>query len=348
MRGDARPGISLEALVQSVHSALVVFDDRVRPVLWNPAARRCLRLPDDPSPEQVAERVGPEVREAVVSCLRTGRTVRCDEVELRIDGETRRFGFTASPVRQDGRIVGVVATGRDITERVEVDRTVGELNRRADRERIIRQVVHELRKPLNAIRGHAQYLVLTCGPGDPARDYARVIVDEVDRMDHLLEGLRGLDDRGEMALRVASPSPALRRAADLMRPVVLEKAGVFDVDVPSDLPAVAHDPERLEQVVLNLLQNAVDAVPAGGRVGLRASPDAGGGVRIEVRDTGPGVPPGLGERVFDLFVTTKGPAGKGIGLALCRDIVERHGGRIFFESEPGRGTAFIVTLPAPP
>ena len=344
---SANAAISLDALVQSIHSALVVFDERVRPVLWNPAARRCLRLPERASPQQVAERLGPDVLGAVGSCLRTGRTVRCDEVVLDLDGETRRFGFTASPVRQDGSTVGAVVTGRDITERVEVDRTVGELNRRADRERVIRQVVHELRKPLNAIRGHAQYLLLTCAPGDPAREYARVIVDEVDRMDHLLEGLRGLEDRGEMALRVESPSPALRRAAELMRPVVLEKAGAFEVDVPPDLPAVAHDPERLEQVVLNLLQNAVDAVPAGGRIALRAAP-LGSGVRVEVWDNGPGVPPDLGERVFDLFVTTKSPAGKGIGLALCRDIVERHGGTISFESEPGRGTAFIVTLPAPP
>ncbi len=339
--------VTLDALIQSIHSVLLVFDARGRLVLWNPSAERSLRVREGSVPEEVLDRVGPEVRQAVASCLRTGRTVRCDEVVLDLDGDTRRFGFTASPVRQNGGIVGAVVTGRDITERVEVDRTVGELNRRADRERIIRQVVHELRKPLNAIRGHAQYLLLTCAPGDPAREYARVIVDEVDRMDHLLEGLRGLEDGGEMALRVESPSPALRRAAELMRPVVLEKAGVFEVDVPSGLPAVAHDPERLEQVVLNLLQNAVDAVPAGGRIALRAAP-VGSGVRVEVWDNGPGVPPDLGERVFDLFVTTKGPAGKGIGLALCRDIVERHGGTISFESEPGRGTAFIVTLPAPP
>jgi signal transduction histidine kinase len=100
-------------------------------------------------------------------------------------------------------------------------------------------------------------------------------------------------------------------------------------------------------VCLNLLLNAADATPPGGTVVLETRTAAEGTrVEFEVRDTGPGVPPDLRERIFEPFFTTKGPrGGTGLGLAVCRSVVERHGGRIWLEGDEGEGSRFVVTLP---
>ncbi len=112
---------------------------------------------------------------------------------------------------------------------------------------------------------------------------------------------------------------------------------------------IACYPAKLNQVVLNLLSNAIDASPEGATVTLRTRADAEGGVAIEVIDTGEGIDPSIRDKIFDPFFTTK-PVGKGtgLGLSIAYGIVQLHGGHISFESQPGKGTRFTVHLPLVP
>jgi two-component system sensor histidine kinase HydH len=119
--------------------------------------------------------------------------------------------------------------------------------------------------------------------------------------------------------------------------IVLEQA------IPATLPEVRADRDRLKQVLLNLVLNALEAMPSGGRLGLEAAVSPSGLV-LTVADTGGGIPPELLPRVFEPYVTTK-TRGLGLGLAIARRIVEAHGGRIEAESRAGQGTRFRVTLP---
>ena len=117
------------------------------------------------------------------------------------------------------------------------------------------------------------------------------------------------------------------------------------IDVDRALPAVAVDYAQIEQVLLALISNAVEAMTEGGRISIRARSKGGDRLRLEVEDSGPGIRPDHLRRIFDLFFTTKS-SGTGMGLAVARKIVERHGGTITVESEVGKGTQFTIELPS--
>ncbi|GAB6064142.1 two-component system sensor histidine kinase NtrB [Deferrisoma palaeochoriense] len=338
--------VPAEILIRSIHTVLVVFDPEARVTLWNPAARTALGLAEDATGAEVEDRLGAEVLAAVRTAMGRRRAARLDEVTLEIGGEPRIFGVTVSPLEEGERLLGAVLTGRDITERVRLSSTLEDLTRQAERAAALRRLVHELRTPLNAILATAQYLGLITDPEAPARRYADRIAEETERLARLLDGVSELQGAGDLALRTADPGPPVRRAVELLTPVAEDACVRLEAQVPVALPAIPHDPDRLEQVVVNLLQNAVEAAGAGGEVRVRVWTEADG-VVLEVADTGPGVPEEIAPRLFEPFVSGKPGRGRGLGLAVCREIVEAHGGQVSWESEPGRGTRFRVRLPAP-
>ena len=123
----------------------------------------------------------------------------------------------------------------------------------------------------------------------------------------------------------------------------------LDVSIPGDVPPVRADRNQLQQVLINVLVNAFEAAGPSGKVQVRArraERATGGGVEIEIRDTGPGIPASLLSRIFEPFFSTKPPGeGTGLGLAICRDILKGLGGEITVESAPGAGAAFLIWLP---
>jgi len=128
----------------------------------------------------------------------------------------------------------------------------------------------------------------------------------------------------------------------------IEMAGVqLQLALADDLPHVQCDPGQIEQVILALVMNAIDAMPHGGNLWLQTRLSSGSDqVLIEVRDDGTGIPPEILANIFEPFLTTKETGrGVGLGLAVSRSIVERHGGQIYVQSELGKGTTFVVTLP---
>jgi len=182
---------------------------------------------------------------------------------------------------------------------------------------------------------------------------------EVNTMTQMVEELTELSqiESGQVRLRLAPVAVAGLVDVPLarLRPQA-ERGGVaLDVAIPADLPAVLADEERIQQVITNLLHNAVKFTPPGGDIRLAASvEEAADGVRreilIEVRDTGIGIPKEDQVRVFERFyksdrARTRGRGGTGLGLSIARHLVEAHGGRIWVRSKPGKGSTFCFTLP---
>jgi len=137
----------------------------------------------------------------------------------------------------------------------------------------------------------------------------------------------------------------LADSAELMSPSLRRRGVTLQVEVAGDLPPVAVDAAKIRQVLVNLIQNAAEAMPEGGHVDLRASrfPE-GEGIVITVADDGPGMSAEVRDRIFEPFFSTKF-TGTGLGLAITRSLVAQHGGRLDCDSEPGRGTTFFVMLP---
>jgi len=203
-------------------------------------------------------------------------------------------------------------------------------------------MAHEIRNPLTAVKG---FLELTLDHRTAIPEYTGVALRELDRAISLLEDYC-------LFSRAPRITPTQRLVVDgLLAETALVARGLVASGPPviitylgcnPDL-IVLVDPPRIKQILLNLCRNAVEAMPAGGVLSLRAA-SQNGEVVLEVSDTGVGVPPSDVGRIFEPFYTTK-PAGTGLGLPVCRRVAEAHGGRLTFESRPGQGTTFRVHLP---
>jgi len=214
---------------------------------------------------------------------------------------------------------------------------------------LLRSVSHDLRTPLSTIRAVTSDLRAGTGYDDTTRDeLLDLVIDEAERLDRIVANLLSLSRIEAGALQPE------RQAVDLQE-LVADAAGRLDrlfqrvqveLDFASELPLADADYSQLDQVVTNLLENAARHSPRGStvRVGGRLRGDGMLGVFVE--DEGPGIPAGDRHHVFEPFWRGEGSSSSGVGLAICKAIVEAHGGSITVESGPGRGTAFVLTLPA--
>lgn len=205
-------------------------------------------------------------------------------------------------------------------------------------------MAHEIRNPLAGIKGFAQ-LVETASDLEQARRHASKIVTQSLRMEALVNDLLAFarDDQAER--EITDLSVLVQDCAVLLRPEAAHQQVTIEVVVPRQLMAhVVVD--RITQLLLNLMKNAIQAMPEGGllAVGLHQK---SGYVHISVKDNGTGIPPDHLQRIFEPFWTSKAQ-GTGLGLALCRKVAEEHGGRLTVESRRGTCTEFVVTLPAKP
>jgi len=207
-------------------------------------------------------------------------------------------------------------------------------------------VAHQIGTPLNLISGYVQMLRAKHEAASPDGEWLRTIQDQIGRVTGIVQSLLDETRRPALALRSLAPGEFLEGLADLVRPSLVGRSIDLDLEIAPGLPPVCADRAQLEQALLNLVTNAVDAMPGGGRLSLAARADDGNVVLV-VADTGGGIPAGDLPRVFEPLYTTK-PLGKGTGLGLpiLKEIVEAHGGTVRLDSRSGEGTSAEVRLPA--
>jgi signal transduction histidine kinase len=241
-----------------------------------------------------------------------------------------------------GALRGVVMVARDVTDRLEAQSLRAREERAAVVGKLAAGLAHEINNPLGAIALFAR-LGLKALPGDhPVADHLVTVLRNADHAKRIVKDLLTYARQRPPERRRLAVAAALEDAARTLR-APAERAGVR-LELDAAPVAVDADPDQLAQVLMNLGLNAIEAMPDGGTLALSARPD-GDEVRIEVRDTGPGVPDEERDRIFSAFHTTK-PEGTGLGLAVVRDIVEAHRGRVQVTSGPGVGATFTVTLSA--
>ena len=216
-------------------------------------------------------------------------------------------------------------------------------------------LAHEIRNPLGAIKASAQFLSETGAPRDDGGEFLDIIVDEVDRLNRVVGSFLDYARPGHSDPEPIYVNSAVQLTLQFLRPECDSANVGLHVTMDPDLPKVRIDIEHLRQVLINLVQNAVHAMPGGGDIyvetrtqdGFRPGGEARRWVQISVRDTGPGIAPALLPNLFVPFVTTK-QQGTGLGLAISQRIVSEAGGRIDVRSREGYGTTFVVLLPAAP
>jgi PAS domain S-box-containing protein len=214
-------------------------------------------------------------------------------------------------------------------------------------------LAHEINNPLGIISGNAEVLMLDLEEQDPRREDLSTIIRETDRISELVRGLLRFARPEQPEMEAVLAEDVLRRVERLVHHASHKQRTRIDLEIEMGLPSLWGDAHQLEQVVLNLAMNALQAIANGGVVlfsaRARQRPGDDGrsrsGVELAVADTGPGLPPGAGDRIFEPFFTTK-TNGTGLGLAVCRNLVHEHGGTITASDRPEGGAVFTVWLPA--
>ena len=334
----------LEATLANLNDGVVITDEAGTVVRLNAAATRMLGATSEEAVGQpfVVVSRDHDLADLLSAALATNGP-RAATVEYSRD--RRVLEASAQPFSGGGERLGLVVL-RDVTELRRLERM---------RQEFVANVSHELRTPLASIR----VLVETLEAGaadDPAvaGAFLRRIIGEVDHLVGLVDELLDLArlETGRAVLRVEAWEPVdlLTRAVERLRPQV-ERAGlVLRVEVPPELPRLRVDRGRIEQVLMNLIHNAVKFTPEGGEIVVGAEM-ADGMVLMSVRDTGVGIAAEELPRIFERFYKSdaaRRSPGSGLGLAIAKHIVQAHGGKIWAESMPGRGATFFFTLPLDP
>ncbi len=333
-----------DLVVSSLPLGLVAADGQGMIRLCNDAARTILGL----SAEEVAGRaVADSLPPEPARMLAAGGDGRVEQRETRLStalGETRTVQLTSLAVHDGlGGDPGTILLIRDLTEVRRLEKELQRSERMAALGKMAAGVAHELRNPLSSIKGLALLLRGHFTAGSREAGTADLLVGEVERLNRsigeLLEYARPAQlQRQEVVVNALVEETLALIAADA------RLSGVVVTFLPApDLPGIDLDPDRIKQVLLNLLLNALQAMPSGGALRV-ATVSVDGTLEIRIEDSGVGIPAENLGRVFDPYYTTKND-GTGLGLALSVKIVEEHGGTITIGSRPGESTAVCISLP---
>ncbi len=258
-------------------------------------------------------------------------------LDLRDDEEFRELGDVFD--RVSAQLRAASPEGLKPAQLAELSRRIAMVGR------LTAGVAHEMKNPLNAMTIHLELLKQKLAAGKPAGTHAEIIGQEIKRLDDRIQGFLKFVRPDEMKFAAVPIAPLLSAVLDSVQPEA-ERAGVTLSRACTDASLeVAGDAEQLRDVFLNLAQNAIQAMPKGGRLTIECSALANRRIRVRVEDTGVGIAPENLEKIFELYFTTK-ERGTGVGLSMVYRTIQIHNGEIDVESTVGVGTAFIVVLPA--
>jgi two-component system, OmpR family, phosphate regulon sensor histidine kinase PhoR len=331
----------LRAILAGMVEGVVVIDGGGRLGMANEAARVMLKLDETATGRRYQEWMRqPELFAQVATAL-SGEAPAGVEFTLARDPSRTCIARAAPAGRPEG---GAVLVLHDISDL-----------RRADRVRrdFVANVSHELRTPLTAIRGYVEALREDPPAEAERRQFLEIIARHADRMERLVKDLLRLArlDAGQETpeLVPCDLNPIVQGVISELDSALAARQSKVVAVVPEDARTVVSDPAKLHDVLRNLLDNAINYSPAGAEVRVEGRRDAGA-VLVEVRDTGPGIPPSDLTRVFERFYRvdksrSRAPGGTGIGLAIVKHLVELLGGTVTAANRPGGGAVFTVRLP---
>ena len=277
----------------------------------------------------------------------------------RRNGRTLPVEISAAPLKGgEGKELGVIAAIRDLTVVRELEQRLRRSDRLAALGGLAAGLAHEIKNPLTSLLTFSRHLARRFDDEQFRAKFQSVVPRELERINGIVERLLELARPPRLSFATVRLPALLERAVELYAHEI-ESGDVRVVrQYAHDLPVVWADPDALYQAVVNLVRNALEAMPSGGRLTLRTGwsdaphvalpgrrgPAGARRVRVEIEDSGVGIPAGEADRVFNPFFSTK-DGGTGLGLALTHKIIEDHGGSIDFRSLPGGGTSFRMVLP---
>jgi PAS domain S-box-containing protein len=349
-----------ESIIQSLSSGLMVLDLEGIIVAINPGGRKILNdFSDMIEGESLANVIGAKEASAMTE-IKSDKLHYRNEIVLRTrTGDERMVGFTTVPRENAvGKRVGTIISFRDITDVQYIQKEMEKINRLSTVAEIASAVAHEIRNPLAGIKTMAQSIDENLSEADGNKEYIRRIVKQVDRLNDILKGFFTYARPAKPRIVRASLMNIIQEVKPLVKNRLEDKKIVFTTNYEKDLPCILADPNQIQQVFLNLILNATDALSFAGRIEVSARTlreaeknaysliypklkDGGNYVIVHFKDNGCGMPRSVSEKIFEPFFTTK-VTGSGLGLSIVYRILRENNAAIFVDSTEGVGTTFIL------
>lgn len=335
----------IKAILSSMDEGVIATDKTGSVLLINPVVENMFHIYND---ESIGKNIIEIIRNYELDLLIKWALEKEEPVTYELPflvPEPRTFRLHLTPLKKNDKIVGLVAILRDITElrRLEKMRT-----------QFVANVSHELRTPLTSIKGFVETL-LDGAIENPktANNFLRIINDETERLSRLINDVLSLSSieskQTEINKKPLHLGELISNVVAMLKPLAQNKDIDLTLSLDKSLPIIEADKDMMGQVIINLTENAIKYTPQGGRVHINAEllPN---GIRIQVNDTGIGIPEKSLPRIFERFyrvdkARSREMGGTGLGLAIVKHIVEVHKGVINVESQINKGSTFTVTLP---
>lgn len=354
----------LENVLASLGDAVILTDEHDRITLFNQAAQELTgwseaHVVQRPCAEVFAKT--PTIGSMVEHTRLSEQSQSCGQEALAVNGRRIPVRLSCSPILGPAEeFQGTALVVHDLSYQKKLEDEARRNETLARLGGLVAGLAHEVKNPLGGIKGAAQLLARRFADQPEVGDYTGVMIREIDRLSRLVEQLLTLGAPPAPDLVPLNVHKVIREVLALMASELSAKHIAVRLQIDPSLPDVRAEEAQLHHVFLNLIKNALEALPEHGAITLttrmetdfhirrRAARDAADGaakfLRVEVADTGPGFPDADLERVFEPFFTTK-PRGSGLGLAICERIVAAHGGDIHAENRSGGGAVVTVTLP---
>jgi len=341
---------NLRLVMDAVPDAIVVVDHAGRILEANEPARSMGATPGTTQRLTLFDSVNPDalalVQERLAAAFR-GDVQRLEVPLIRADGSHGFAALLYAPVREGSAITRVLILARDVTDQRRSESQYQQAEKLAALGQVVSGVAHEINNPAAIISGFAQTLLLDDLKPEQ-RDMLQMMYDEATRIGRITASLLAFARAGGKQRALVDLNDTARRTFALRSYHLSTLNITVALDLDPDEPKIWADGSELQQLLLNLLINAEQAlvtVDTPRTITVRSRADERD-ARLEIADSGPGIPTELRTRIFDPFFTTKPEGvGTGLGLSICYGVARDHGGRIWVESEPGGGARFCVTLP---
>ncbi len=337
-----------EAIIFSIQDGIIMTDYQGKIQLVNRRAKEILNMDDKAaSSNQALWHFLPsaEMKTACMELLTSSNQKKVIDVKITQNDKDVYYNLSAEPVKSPTKdeVLGLVTVLRDVTLEKELE---------SMKEEFLHSITHDLRNPLTAIRGFIR-LFQTGQTGEltPMQTKMFETMDKAslrltNMVNDILDLARLESNRLTLHLEPARPDEIAQRVVELFAPQTKSSGITLSTEVAANIPEISVDPNLIERVFVNLVGNATKFTPDAGAITVRIK-DQGDFVRCSVDDTGEGIPPSYLEKVFEKFKQVEGhfKGGAGLGLTICKRIVEAHHGKIWVESQVGKGSSFIFLLP---
>ncbi|MGD9368342.1 MAG: ATP-binding protein [Desulfobacteraceae bacterium] len=281
----------------------------------------------------------------LLETLENKRPYQTTHVHLDKNDRERYHAISTYPLFEEGDVIGAVEISRDITKDINVQKTLMQQEKLASIGRLSAGVAHEINNPMTTILTSAMLIQEDLDEDDPIRQELDLIASETMRCRKIVTSLLNFARQSQPDKRLNDLNQVITESELLTHKQAAFKDIAINCELSPKIPQMHFDKGQIEQAVINLILNAVEATPQGGRITLSTKCcDEKGFALISICDNGEGISKEDLNKIFDPFFTTK-DAGTGLGLAITHGIIEQHGGRIEAESQVGEGTCFNIKLP---